>query len=422
MSRMRAALTQPISPSQHKVIRLHLALIPVYAWALFVWSAYAVDISPPGRLDRSGHIKGHDFVHDYVLGQIALARSPGELYDFEAQAARTDRIVPDYEDRYIPVHGPQLSVLFAPFALLPYLQAMALWLVLSAGCYLLCCYLCWKRCPVLRQYRWASLVLVLGYPALYLLIAFGATSVLALLSVTAAYLSLKSGHRWLAGFALGMLFYKPHLGVILPFVFVYGREWRMVAGAATAVLLQLTAAGAYYGTEALRTYFTVASGLGKVAVDLEPFPLQMQSLRSFFSVLVPGPEWALGFYVVTATAFVAIAAVTWKSSAPLELRFAILLFCLLLVDPHVNAYDLIVTAPAFILTSGWALERGERRPLFWALLYLSFYLPAMTFVVAITHVQVSVLAVAILVCVLATSARVPNPGASVDTPRREKFA
>lgn len=404
LARWRATLTQPIPPSRHKTIRLHIALMPVYAWVLFVWSAYAIDISPSGRLDRSGHIKGHDFVHDYVLGQIALDRAPEELYDFDAQAARTDRIVPDYEDRYLPVHGPQLSMLFAPFALLPYLYSLALWLVLSAASYLLCCYVCWKRCPALRRYRWTSVLLAVGYPGFYLIIAFGATSALALLSVTAGYVSLRAGRRWLAGFALGMLFYKPQLGVILPFVFLYGREWRMISGAAAAVLLQLAAAWWYYGTEALRAYFGVVVKLGQVADVLEPVPFQMQSLRSLFSVLLPWPELALGSYLVTAAVFVAIAAVSWKTFASLELRFAILLFCLLLVDPHVNAYDLVVTAPAFIFAAGWALERNER-PLIWALLYLSFFLPGMTFIAEVTHVQVSVLATAALTCLLAAGAR-----------------
>ena len=412
LTRVRAALTQPISASQHKTIQLHIALLPVYAWVLFVWSSYAIDLSPSGRLDRSGHIKGHDFVHDYVLGQVALDRAAEELYDFEAQSARTDLIVPDYEDRYLPIHGPQLSMLFAPFALLPYLYSLTLWLVLSAAAYLLCCYVCLKACPGLRRYRWTSVLLVLGYPAFYLIISFGATSALALLSVTAGYLSLRAGRRWLAGFALGMLFYKPQLGLILPFVLLYGREWRMISGAASAVLLQLAAAWWYYGTEALRAYFGVVAKLGQVADLLEPVPFQMQSLRSFFSVLLPWPDWALGFYLVTAAAFIVIAAISWKTSASLELRFAILLFCLLLVDPHVNAYDLVVTAPAFIFAAGWAVERGEQRPVFWALLYASFLLPGMTFIVVYTHVQVSVLATAALTCLLAVGA---NPDASADT-------
>ena len=79
------------------------------------------------------------------------------------------------------------------------------------------------------------------------------------------------------------------------------------------------------------------TSLGNIAVDLEPYPLQMQSLRSFFSVLLPWPGLALGLYFLSAAVFVAIAAVSWKKIARLELRFAILLFCLLLVDPHVNA-------------------------------------------------------------------------------------
>jgi hypothetical protein len=141
--------------------------------------------------------------------------------------------------------------------------------------------------------------------------------------------------------------------------------------------------------------------LGQVAVDLEPYPLQMQSLRSFFSVLLPSTEWALGLYLMTAGVFVAIASVSWKTRAPLELRFAILLFCLLLVDPHVNAYDLILAAPAFILAAGWAVERGEGRPLFWALLYMSFYLPALAYIPETTGLQVSVLATATLTSWLA---------------------
>ena len=56
-----------------------------------------------------------------------------------------------------------------------------------------------------------------------------------------------------------------------------------------------------------------------------------------------------------------------------------------------------MTAPAFIFAGAWAVEHGERRPVFWALLYLSYYLPAMSFIAERTRVQVSVLAVAALV-------------------------
>ena len=87
-------LTQPLSPESARRIRLHLLLLPVYGWILVVWTAYVIDISPAGHLNRSGHVKGHDFVHFYVLGQIADEGVAADLYDFDAQAARTDRLVP----------------------------------------------------------------------------------------------------------------------------------------------------------------------------------------------------------------------------------------------------------------------------------------------------------------------------------------
>src|SRR5947207_3067522 len=96
----KSKLTQPIPPEQRRRIERQLALFPIYAWLLFVWASYAVDMSPAGRRDRSGHIKGHDFAHFYVLGEIAAERRPAALYDFADQSFRIDRLLPGYQGRY----------------------------------------------------------------------------------------------------------------------------------------------------------------------------------------------------------------------------------------------------------------------------------------------------------------------------------
>ena len=158
------------------LIRIHLALLPFTAGDGGL-TAYAIDISPAGRIDRSGHIKGHDFAHFYVLGQIANDHAPAELYDFTAQAARMDRLVPDYENRFAPIHGPQISLLFAPLARLPYEVAFGIWIAFTCAGYALCCALLWTAEPALRRYRWIVLTLAAGYPAFYLLIAFGQSSI-----------------------------------------------------------------------------------------------------------------------------------------------------------------------------------------------------------------------------------------------------
>lgn len=394
------SVTTPLTPAQSRLIRIHLALMPVYGWILLVWVSYAVDVSLPGRIDRSGHIKGHDFAHFYVLGQIANEHATADLYDFTAQGQRMDRLVPDYENRFAPIHGPQMSMLFAPLARLPYEVAWGLWIAITCAGWGICCFLLWRAAPGLQQFTWATIVLTLGYPAFYFLIAFGQSSIIALACVTAAYLALRAKRPWLAGFALGSLVYKPTFGLALPFVLLLGREWHMLAGASVAVIVQLGLAASYFGVGVLRTYLDAMVHVRDIAGVLEPIPYQMQSLRSFFSVLLPWPDVAFVAYFVAAAAGVAIAAWHWRGRAALELRYSVLLLIMILVNPHVNPYDLVAIVPAFFLIASWGLTRGAADRRLWVLLYLAYYLPGLTFIPTVTHLQVSVVALAALAAVV----------------------
>ena len=130
MRSLRRYLTEPLTPDRKKRLGLAAALLPVLMWFGYSWTVLAIDVSPSGRLDRSGHIKGHDFVHFYVLGQIGLDRATNELYDFAAQGRRIDRQLPEYESRFVPIHPPIVALFMAPFAAMPYVTALVcLWLL-----------------------------------------------------------------------------------------------------------------------------------------------------------------------------------------------------------------------------------------------------------------------------------------------------
>ena len=159
----------------------HLPLLFVCFWCVFVWASFARDNSTPGTIDRDGHVKGQDFAQFYVLGQIAADQAPTDLYRFDALAARLDRLVPQYEVRFPPVHPPQVALFFTPFAHLPYLEALTIWLCLSAVLYGACCWLLWKTVPAVRTLGWfPAMALCVGFPAFHSVIAIGQVSVLAL--------------------------------------------------------------------------------------------------------------------------------------------------------------------------------------------------------------------------------------------------
>ena len=303
-------------------------------------------------------------------------------------------------------------MLFGPLAKLSYEAAVAVWLTLTAALYGLCCALLWRTLRVLRPYRWLALVGAVGFPPFYMLMANGQTTVIALVLVTAAYFALRAHRPFLAGLALGSLFYKPSLGLALVCVLFYGRELWMIAGAVIAVAFQIGVAWVAYGAGPIVRYFHVATHLGDVTPLLEPQPLQMQSLRAFFSILLPWPTVAMGAYVIAALVVLAIAAVVWRRATSLDVRYSVLLLATVLVDPHVNAYDLVLITPVFFLAVAWALERQIAGAMFWIACYLSYVLPALEFVPRITHVQLSVMALVGFMLVLAR-AGVPGERNSV---------
>ena len=147
--------------------------------------------------------------------------------------------------------GRRFLCLFAPFARLSYGWALTAWLAVNVLIYAFCCYAVWKTCPSLQTDRWTVLILAMAFPGFFHLLAWGQTSGLALLCFTLAYLALRSDRTLLAGLAIGSLIFKPQLGLAAAVVFVFARQWKVVAGAVMAACLELATAWMHYGTDVM---------------------------------------------------------------------------------------------------------------------------------------------------------------------------
>ena len=393
---MPSLLTRSVEPRHAKRIEHALVLLPVLAWLLFAWIGFARDISPAGRLDGSGHIKGHDFVHFFVLGQIALDRATPDLYSFDAQSARTDRLVPEYEDRFVPAHPPQVAMFFGPLASMPYPTALAIWWAASAMLYAACGYALWRRCAALHDRPATALLLFAAYPAFFAAIAAGQTSAFALAWFVGAWLALEHRRPWLAGLALGSLAYKPTLAVVFSLTLIYARQWKVIGGAAIAALAQLGAAFAYFGKDAILGYWTNLGVVLQSASLMEPDPRQLHSLRAFFTILIASPVVALWCYLIAATLVIVGVARHWRPNTPLDLRFAVLVLGTVLVDPHVFGYELLVLTPALALVANWAIATRRDSALFWTLWSACYFLPAVGAIASLTHLQLSTVALTAL--------------------------
>lgn len=383
-------------------LRAHALLL-----ALCLWGVLAAGIATPGLRDRSGVLKGADFLQFYVFGSLAREGRTDALYDYSAHVALAERRVPESRGTtFLPIYGPQVALFFAPLAGLAYGPALAVWVVASALLYALCVFALWRSCPRLSPHARTVAILALAYPPLFSLIGHGQSSALALACFTGAWLALRGGRRFAAGLALGCLAYKPQLALGAGLVLLASGEMRIVAGALVAGATQLAWGALQTGGQATLAYATVLTSLGSLAPTLGFKLHQMHCLRAFFDLLVPGP---LAKVAWAATALVAVGLTVriWRSPLPLPLRFAALLVATALVNPHQYMYDLVFLAPAWLLLADASLARPAPHwaPLLRVLLYAAFLLPAFGPLARITHLQPSVLAMTAILVLLHRLAR-----------------
>jgi hypothetical protein len=289
-----------------------------------------------------------------------------------------------------------MSLFFAPFARLPYGWALAIWLLVNILIFAFCCYAIWKKCPRLQPYPWTVLILAIAFPGFFHLLAWGQTSGLALLCFTLAYLALHRNWNLLAGVAIGSLIFKPQLGVASALVFILAGEWKLMAGALAGASVQLVVAWMHFGTEVMRVYAHALLHANHVLFLLEPRLYQTHSLRSFWSLLLPWPHVALALYGIAGVGALVLTVQCWRSKASLDLRYSALLLATVLVSPHLTVYDLVILAPAFLFLSDWTLAHPDSAARIPLLLYACYPLFLLGPLARITHLQLSVVAMTVL--------------------------
>ena len=116
-------------------------------------------------------------------------------------------------------------------------------------------------------------------------------------------------------------------------------------------------------------------------------------------MLVPWGTLPIILYAISVAVVLAFAIRVWKRSREWAPRFSLLLVATVLVAPHLTVYDLVILAPAFLLLSDWLLsqQKAQTSGTVGVLLYLVYMLPLLGFLSQWTHVQLSVLAMSVLV-------------------------
>ena len=356
---MRAPrIERGLSVEQHRVIRRLLALIPVCVWLVYVWPVFFTQLPDPSHPERGHYIR--DFLHFYTQGMVVREHDRAALYDIDALAATAERAAPEIPKQlYPPVYGPQVGFLFAPLSAVPYVTALYVWLFITILGYGACVYAIWREDRTLRREALTVVILALGAPGLHFALSFGQVSLIGLACFTAMWISLRRGHLFTAGLALGALAYKPPLAIVAAVVFVVRREWRVVAGAMAAVLVQALVAALYWGPGVFLDYGHALLRLPDYIAAMEPHPELAQTIRSMFTTFGLTPRATLAATLASSLAIVSATVWAWRRDESIDVAFIALGSATLLIDPHFYAYDLLVLTPALMLALAQSIGRGQ---------------------------------------------------------------
>jgi hypothetical protein len=278
-----------------------------------------------------------DFVNVWAAGKLALGHEAEAAYDWPTHKAMEVVAVGHPFDGYFGWHYPP-PFLFAaaPLALMPYATAYIVWAFGTFPAYLAAI-----RAIIGER---TGIILAAAFPAVLCNFVDGQNGFLSAALLGGALVMLVE-RPILAGVCLGLLTYKPHLGLLIPIALIAGGHWRAIIAAGIVAILMVFASWLAFGTA------TWLAFIGNISHTSQAFLsdgwADFGKLQTAF-----GLTRTLGFSeraAWTVQAVVALGAATavaalWRSRAATEIKAAALSAGAMLATPYLYTYDLVVLA------------------------------------------------------------------------------
>jgi Glycosyltransferase family 87 len=313
----------------------------IVANVVLLATAYVQDLATPA--DIAGV---YDFITTWSAGKMTLAGHAAATYDWPSLKLVEENVLGHPFDGYLGWPYPPTFLFAAGFlALFPYAIAFIFWVF---GTFV--AYIASVRAIIGDRIGY---FLAAGFPAVVANAVIGQNGFLSATLIGGA-LALMERSPICAGALLGLLTYKPHLGILFPIALLAGGRWRVFISAGIVAVVMAAASLTVFGIKSWQEFF---SGMGYTLYANGM--ANWGKLQSVFGVtLTLGGGERLAWTVQVAVALVVAGAVAllWRSRAAYELKAAALGVGILLTAPHLLAYDLVILAVplAFLFRLGSA--------------------------------------------------------------------
>jgi hypothetical protein len=249
-----------------------------------------------------------DFSHFWVSGSLAGSADSALVYDASAfSAVRAGLAGADACMSVMNhfVYPPTYLFFTYPLGSMPYVAAFAAWTLATLLLYLGAIYLIVPR-PI------AILAALSPFPVFFNF--FLGQNGFLLAGLMGLSLVLMERRPRLSGIVLGLLTFKPQIGVLFPFALLVSRKWRVVVSAITTSLALIVASLVVFGYQGWSSFIHALADRGSSLSPISQEPMRLESVYGFLWLagISPPIAWAIQLSVAGAVA----AVVCWVWARP----------------------------------------------------------------------------------------------------------
>ena len=291
-----------------------------------------------------------DFVNVWAAGKLALQGTPAAAYDWPIHKSIEELAVGHPFEGYFGWHyPPPFLAVAALLALFPYGASYIVWLAAT-----LPFYVAMVRATIAGQ---GAVLLALAFPALLSNFVVGQNGFLTAALIGGALLLIERGRPLAAGVLIGLLTYKPHMGLLFPIVLAASGQWRVFFSAAVTAALMALASLLLFGADTWLAFFnSIAHTSQAFLSDGWANFGKLQTLFGLTRALGGGETLAWTLQTALALLSALIVSLIWRGRSSFEIKAAALATGAMLATPYLYTYDLVVLA----VPLAFLYRRGRR--------------------------------------------------------------
>ena len=285
---------------------------------------------------------GGDFINYWAASVLNSHDRIQEIFDYQKfHQAQTVLLGHEYQLR-IWSYPPHFLFYLVPLSWMPYQLAYILWNAVTFGMFALAMWL--------NGIRTSSIMVLLVAPATFVNVLTGQNGFLSGALFIGGLLCIRE-YPVVAGVLLGLLSYKPHLGILIPVVLLAMRLWKPLVSAGITMIALVLMSLVVHGPEVWRLYFTVTSQNNTAVLESGTGFLTYMMPTVFMSGRILDMDVGIIYVVQFMVLAMVMIGTYWgiRHCEHRSLQVATVSIAIFLASPYAHNYDMTILSAAIVL-------------------------------------------------------------------------